>query len=96
MALSVLLCAQTEANAFATPVNIKAAGATFIVAAKKPKCAAPTVADFEGTDMEGVTAKCDAIFNACVNEALACSVRLRKCKEFDKMDRDGSCYKKKR
>jgi len=67
-----------------------------LIAAKKPKCSAPGVADFEGTDMSGVTPKCDAIFNACIDESAPCAVRKQKCAEFDKMDRNGSCYKKKR
>lgn len=62
----------------------------------KAKCSAGTVESYEGTDMSDITPKCEAIFNACVDEKLPCNDRLKKCKQFDKMDTDGSCYKKKR
>ena len=95
IAIPALLCMQAGASAFTT-ANVKPGGAAFIVAAKQPKCSASTSEDFEGTDMSGVTPKCQAIFDACVDESLACNVRLKKCAEFDKMDRSGSCYKKQR
>lgn len=67
---------------------------TILIAVKKPKCSAPGVADFEGTDMSGVTPRCQAIFDTCVDESAPCNIRKQKCAEFDKMDRNGSCYKK--
>lgn len=90
LAASFLFFTSAGCQAFDGPTK------TFVVAAKQAKCSAPTVMDYEGTDMSGVTPKCDAIFNDCVNEALPCNVRKQKCAQFDKMDQDGSCYKKKR
>ena len=96
-ATSLFFLTCVESHAFNPPKSIKGGIAdALVVAAKQSKCSAATVEDYEGTDMSGVTPKCDAIFNACVNESLPCDVRKQKCKQFDKMDRDGSCYKKKR
>ena len=64
------------------------------VASKQSKCSAPGVDDFEVRDMSGVTPKCKAIFDACVDQSAPCGIRKRKCMEFDRMDRSGSCYKK--
>jgi hypothetical protein len=70
------------------------ASESIIIAAKQSKCSAPGVDDFEGTDMSGVTSKCKATFDACVDASVPCGIRKQKCAEFDKMDRNGSCYKK--
>ncbi len=70
------------------------ASEALVVASKQSKCSAPGVDDFEGTDMSGVTPKCKAIFNACVDQSAPCGIRKQKCAEFEKMDRNGSCYKK--
>lgn len=93
--VSTLFIAQTDCYAFSTSTNIGSINSNnILVYVKHSKCSAPGSADFEGTDMSGVTPKCDAIFNACIDESLSCAVRKQKCREFDKMDRDGSCYKK--
>jgi hypothetical protein len=67
-----------------------------IVAARPSKCSAPTVMDFEGTDQEGITKKCQAIFGTCIDESAPCETRKKNCAKYDRMDRDGSCYKKRR
>jgi hypothetical protein len=67
---------------------------SIFTAAKQSKCSAPGVDDFEGTDMSGVTSKCKATFDVCVDPSAPCGIRKQKCAEFDKMDRNGSCYKK--
>lgn len=68
----------------------------FMVVSRQSHCSAPGVDDFEGTDMSGVTPKCNAIFNACIDKSAPCKIRIQKCAEFDKMDRNGSCYKSRR
>jgi hypothetical protein len=60
----------------------------------KPKCSASTVDDFEGTDQSGMTKNCLAIFENCVDESAPCETRKKNCAKYDKMERDGSCYKK--
>jgi hypothetical protein len=60
----------------------------------KPKCSAPDVMDFEGTDQSGITKTCEAIFSACIDESAPCKTRKQNCAKYEKMDRDGSCYKK--
>lgn len=60
----------------------------------KPKCSASGAADYEGTDQSGITKKCLAIFNACIDESAPCETRKKNCAKYDKMERDGSCYKK--
>lgn len=76
-------------------------GAIFLVAVlsatgalAKPKCSAPGLMDFEGTDQSGITKTCQAIFSACIDESAPCETRKKNCAKYDRMDRDGSCYKK--
>ncbi len=64
------------------------------VSIAKPKCSAPNEMDYEGTDQSGITKKCEAIFSACINESAPCETRKKNCAKYDRMDRDGSCYKK--
>jgi hypothetical protein len=92
-----LFFACAECNAFDTPGDADKIVATkFVVAAKRSKCSAPGTDDFEGSDMSGITPKCQATFNTCIDDSASCGVRKQKCKEFNKMDKDGSCYKKQR
>ncbi len=60
----------------------------------RPKCSAPGVMDFEGTDQGGITRTCKAIFESCIDESAPCETRKKNCAKYDRMDRDGSCYKK--
>lgn len=60
----------------------------------KPKCSAPGEMDYEGTDQSGITKTCEAIFSACIDESAPCETRKKNCAKYDRMDRDGSCYKK--
>lgn len=67
---------------------------SFTGALAKPKCSAPGVMDYEGADQSGITRKCEAIFSACIDESATCETRKKNCAKYDRMDRDGSCYKK--
>jgi hypothetical protein len=60
----------------------------------KAKCSAPNEMDYEGTDQSGITKKCQAIFDTCIDESAPCETRKKNCAKYDRMDRDGSCYKK--
>lgn len=62
----------------------------------KPKCSAPGEMDYEGTDQSGITRTCEAIFSACIDESAPCATRKKNCAKYDRMDRDGSCYKKRK
>ena len=55
-----------------------------ITFAKAAKCSASSVDDYEGTDESAMSKKCRQMLETCIDEKLACEVRKKNCKEFEK------------